>query len=177
MLVILNDAVLEELGETAVSSASSIVEERFPESQDESQSMPSKPPASAVYVTTASSISTNTSSVKPRAGVGIPSQRRWLLYLSQLLVDQGPPGMKVLITQISLRLCELFGIKASLVRAASLLINGSRKGRKEPPLAYAALYYVWIFAVSLLQFITGISIGGHLHMWQNSSRSSGIRVH
>ncbi|KAG1779438.1 hypothetical protein EV702DRAFT_1195389 [Suillus placidus] len=133
MPVIPNDAVLEELGETAVSSASSIVEERFPESQDESQSMPSKPLASTLQQVfdlhtlrrmKASSISTNTSSVKPRAGVGIPSQRRWFLYLSQLLVDQGPPGMwglsdvklglhdgsnspsflrrKVLITEISL---------------------------------------------------------------------------
>ncbi|KAG2346845.1 hypothetical protein BDR05DRAFT_959021 [Suillus weaverae] len=79
MPVIPNDAVLEELGETAVSSAPSIVEERFPESQDKSQSMPSKPPASTLQQVfdlhtlrrMKASISTNTSSVKPRAGIGI----------------------------------------------------------------------------------------------------------
>ncbi|KAG1730343.1 hypothetical protein EDB19DRAFT_1385553 [Suillus lakei] len=161
MQVIPSDAALEELGEAAISSTSSIVEEEYPESRDESQSMPSKPSAPTLQQVLdlhtsrrmkASSISTNTSSVKPRAGVSIPSQRRWLLYWSQLLAGQGPPGMwglsnansgsfngsnsppsilprKVRITDISLRLRELSGIQAGLVRAASLLMDLRKDGR------------------------------------------------
>ncbi|KAG2039191.1 hypothetical protein BDR03DRAFT_952142 [Suillus americanus] len=160
MQVIPNDAVLEELGEAAVSSASSIVEETFPESRDESRSIPSKPsPPKLQQVLDlhtsrrmkASSISTNKSGTKPGAGVSIPSQRRWLLYWSQLLAGQGPPGMwglsdvksglhngsnspsiirrKVRITEISLRLREFSGIKAGLVRAASFLMDRGKDRR------------------------------------------------
>jgi phosphatidylinositol-3,4,5-trisphosphate 3-phosphatase/dual-specificity protein phosphatase PTEN len=102
----------------------------------------------------ASSIAANTSSSKPskaKPGVSIPSQRRWLLYWSRLLAGQGPPGMwglsdtqsgltngsysppsfprKVRITEVSLRMRELSGIKSSLVRAASLLIDRGKEGR------------------------------------------------
>ncbi|OAX40534.1 hypothetical protein K503DRAFT_675442, partial [Rhizopogon vinicolor AM-OR11-026] len=105
----------------------------------------------------ASSIVTKTSSSRPRkekSGVSIPSQRRWLLYWSRLLAGQGPPGMwglsdmqsglvngsyspsmslrKVRITEVSLRMRELSGIKTSLVRAASLLIDRGRDGLMRP---------------------------------------------
>lgn len=160
MQVIPDDAVLEELEEAAVSSASSIVEERLSESRDESRSVPSKPSVPTLQQVLdlhtsrrmkASSISTNTSNTKPRAGVSIPSQRRWLLYWSQLLAGEGPPGMwglsdmksgshddsnpppilqrKVRITEISLRLRELSGIKVGLVRAANMLMDRGKDGR------------------------------------------------
>lgn len=102
----------------------------------------------------ASPISAKTSSSKPRKGkpgVSIPSQRRWLLYWSRLLAGQGPPGMwglsdiqsslvngshspstprrKVRITEISLRMHELSGIRIGLVRAASLLMDRAKDGR------------------------------------------------
>lgn len=159
MQVMSDDAVLEELGEAAVSSTSSIVEEIFPESRDESQNIPFKPSAPTLQQVLdlhtsrrmkVSSISTNTPT-KPRAGVSIPSQRRWLLYWSQLLAGRGPPGMwgllsvksglhngsnsssilpkKVRITEISLRLRELSGIKAGLVRAASLVMDRGKDRR------------------------------------------------
>ncbi|KAG1759479.1 hypothetical protein EDD22DRAFT_981021 [Suillus occidentalis] len=152
-----NDATLEELEDSATSS---IVEERFTESQDESQNLPSKPSTPTLQQVLdlhtsrrmkASVISTNTSSAKPKAGVSIPSQRRWLLYWSRFLAGQGPPGMwglsdvksglhdgsnspsglrrKVRITEISLRLRELSGIKAGLIRAASLLMDRRKDGR------------------------------------------------
>ncbi|KAG1878385.1 hypothetical protein C8R48DRAFT_686766 [Suillus tomentosus] len=155
MQVIPNDAVLEELGEAAV-PAPSIVEETFPESRDENQSIPTKPSAPTLQQVLdlhtsrrmkAPSISTN---AKSRAGVSIPSQRRWLLYWSRLLAGQGPPGMwglsdmkpglrnssnsssilatKVRITEISLRLREISGIKAGFVRAASLLMDRGKDG-------------------------------------------------
>jgi phosphatidylinositol-3,4,5-trisphosphate 3-phosphatase/dual-specificity protein phosphatase PTEN len=160
MQVIPDDAALEELEEAAVSSASSIVEEKLSESRDESRSIPSKPSVPMLQQVLdlhtsrrmkASSISTNTSNTKPRAGVSIPSQRRWLLYWSQLLAGEGPPGMwglsdmksgshddsnpppilqkKVRITEISLRLRELSGIKVGLVRAANMLMDRGKDGR------------------------------------------------
>lgn len=160
MQAIPDDTVLEGLGESAVSSTSSIAEERFSKSRDESSSFPSKPSTPTLQQVLdlhtsrrmkASPISTNTSSAKPRAGVSIPSQRRWLLYWSRLLAGQGPPGMwglsevksglhngsnlpsilrrKVRITEISLRLRELSGIKTGLVRAASLLMDRGKDGR------------------------------------------------
>jgi phosphatidylinositol-3,4,5-trisphosphate 3-phosphatase/dual-specificity protein phosphatase PTEN len=160
MQVIPDDAALEELEEAAVSSASSIVEEKLSEPRDESRSIPSKPSVPMLQQVLdlhtsrrmkASSISTNTSNTKPRAGVSIPSQRRWLLYWSQLLAGEGPPGMwglsgmksgshddsnpppilqrKVRITEISLRLRELFGIKVGLVRAANMLMDRGKDGR------------------------------------------------
>lgn len=160
MQAIPNDAVLEELEESAVSSTSSIVEESLPESRDESQSLPSRPSTPTLQQVLdlhtsrrmkVSPVSKNTSSAKPRAGVSIPSQRRWFLYWSRLLAGQGPPGMwglsdvksglhdgsnspsilrrKIRITEISLRLRELSGIKAGLIRAASLLMDRGKDGR------------------------------------------------
>lgn len=160
MQVIPDDAILEELGEAAVSSASSIVEEIFPESRDGSRTIPFKPSAPTLQQVLdlhtsrrmkVSSVSSNTSSKKSRAGVSIPSQRRWLLYWSQLLAGRGPPGMwglsdmksglhngsnlssilqrKVRITEISVRLRELSGIKVGLIRAASLLMDRSKDRR------------------------------------------------
>lgn len=157
MQAIPNDATLEELEESATPS---IVEERFTDSRDESQNSPSKPSTPTLQQVLdlhtsrrmkASFISTNTSSAKPKAGVSIPSQRRWLLYWSKLLAGQGPPGMwglpdvksglhdgsdspsvvrrKVRITEISLRLRELSGIKAGLIRAASLIMDRGKDGR------------------------------------------------
>ncbi|KAG1819373.1 hypothetical protein EV424DRAFT_1472640 [Suillus variegatus] len=125
MQVIPNDAVLEELGEAAV-PAPSIVEETLPESRDENQHLHTSRRMKAP------SIPTN---AKSRAGVSIPSQRRWLLYWSRLLARPGSTCLrngsnsssilatKVRITEISLRLREISGIKAGLVRAASLLMD------------------------------------------------------
>ncbi|KAG0698713.1 hypothetical protein DFH29DRAFT_83369 [Suillus ampliporus] len=161
MQVIPNDAVLEGPGEAAMCSTSYIADEAFP--PDESQSMSSKPSAPTLQQVLdlhtsrrmkALSIATKQSSAqlrKMKAGVSIPSQRRWLLYWSRLLAGQGPPGIlglsdvdsglfdtsnspsiprrKVRITEISLRLRELSGIKTGLVRAASLLMDRGKDGR------------------------------------------------
>jgi len=158
MRVIPNDATPEELDEGAMSPALSIVDESFLESPEEDQSMHPKSSTPVLQQVLdwhtsrrmkASSVSTKATSSKPmkgKPGVSIPSQRRWLLYWSRLLAGQGPPGMwglpgipsgsypsssfrKVRITEVSLRMRELSGIKTGLIRAAGLLMDRGKDRR------------------------------------------------
>ena len=90
---------------------------------------------------------------KVKPGVSIPSQRRWLYYWSLLISHQGPPGLwslnapesepppKVRLVQIKLRLHELSGVKANLIKAASTLIDrtGRGKGAKSTSQVWASL--------------------------------------
>ncbi|TBU41726.1 phosphatases II [Dichomitus squalens] len=79
-------------------------------------------------------------SAKLKQGVSIPSQRRWLYYWSLILAHQAPldfwsvdpavlarPSPKVRLTQIRLRMRELGGFKANLVRAANALLDSAGK--------------------------------------------------
>ena len=74
-------------------------------------------------------------SKKGKQGVSIPSQRRWLYYWSLILAHQAPPRFwpgihdpegpapKVRLTAVTLRMRELSGLKANLVKAANALIE------------------------------------------------------
>ncbi|KAF8434799.1 hypothetical protein L210DRAFT_3410026 [Boletus edulis BED1] len=91
-------------------------------------------------------------SKKPKMGVSIPSQQRWLFYWSQVLAGKGPPSLrlfqpidrperqqdlleqspqitKVKLTKLTVRMREPAGIQPHLVQAASVAITSSGKGR------------------------------------------------
>lgn len=87
---------------------------------------------------------------KPKMGVSIPSQQRWLFYWSQVLVGKGPPSLqpfpanvclenqetrtpphftKVKLTKLTIRMHELSRMQPHLVQAASVVITSTGKGR------------------------------------------------
>ncbi|KAI0076508.1 phosphatases II, partial [Panus rudis PR-1116 ss-1] len=79
---------------------------------------------------------------KHKAGVSIPSQRRWLYYWTLLLAHHEPPDFwsldpevqhkpapKVRLIEFNLRFKELSGIKSSLVKAANAVIDRTGLGK------------------------------------------------
>lgn len=83
---------------------------------------------------------------KPKMGVSIPSQQRWLFYWSQVVSGKGPrlfpaegypehqktppertPQIK--LTKLTIRMREPSGIQPHLVQAASVVITSAGKGR------------------------------------------------
>ena len=81
---------------------------------------------------------------KPKMGVSIPSQQRWLSYWSQVLGGKGPPPLrsfpakdetlldkttKVKLTKLTIRMREPSRIQPHLVQAASAVITTAGKGR------------------------------------------------
>ncbi|KAG9311695.1 phosphatases II [Chiua virens] len=84
---------------------------------------------------------------KPKIGVSIPSQKRWLFYWSRVLVGRGPPSLrprtghpehqvdeaprstKVKLTKLTVRMREPSRIQPHLVQAASVVITRAGKGR------------------------------------------------
>ncbi|KAF8553363.1 hypothetical protein OG21DRAFT_1604164 [Imleria badia] len=89
---------------------------------------------------------------KPKMGVSIPSQQRWLFYWSQVVAGKGPPALrpfpaegypdnqetlldetpqitKVKLTKLTIRMREPSGIQPHLVQAASVVITSAGKGR------------------------------------------------
>lgn len=87
---------------------------------------------------------------RPKMGVSIPSQQRWLFYWSQILAGKGPPPLrpssaeglpeetlldktpqitKVKLTKLTIRMREPPKIQPHLAQAASVVITTAGKGR------------------------------------------------
>ena len=95
---------------------------------------------------------------KPKQGVSIPSQRRWLYYWSLLLVHQGPldfwsvnpevlnqPPPKVRLTHVTVRMRELSGVESGLVRVAHAVLNHTSFGKaKHLSSVKNASSHVWV---------------------------------
>ncbi|KAH7907571.1 hypothetical protein BJ138DRAFT_1137484 [Hygrophoropsis aurantiaca] len=113
-------------------------------------------------------------SKKPKAGVSIPSQRRWLFYWSLLLAKQGPSDFwqgsepprtkpKVRLTQVKLRMKELSGVKVNLVKAANMVIGRTSFGRQE-----GGSGHIW---VSLARYDDDMV--DSLERWERHTRDDG----
>ncbi|KAJ6631161.1 hypothetical protein B0H10DRAFT_1981154 [Mycena sp. CBHHK59/15] len=91
---------------------------------------------------------------KPKQGVSIPSQRRWLHYWALLLAHEAPAYMwsvaaptpatrpKVRLTQITVRMREAGALKTGLVRAANAVIDRTSFGKAGP--VQAGHGHVWV---------------------------------
>ena len=87
---------------------------------------------------------------KPKMGVSIPSQQRWLSYWSQVLLGNGPLSLrlfstgdhleqeihrepqftKVKLTKLTVRMRDLSGMQPCLVQVANIVITSTGRGRE-----------------------------------------------
>ncbi|KAJ7716574.1 phosphatases II [Mycena maculata] len=123
---------------------------------------------------------------KPKQGVSIPSQRRWLHYWALLLAHEAPVHLwaappspashvvrpKVRLTHITLRMREAGALKLNLVRAATALIDRTSLGKSGSVQARAAGGgHVW---VSLARYDD--EFVGLLEKWEAHTRDEGSRM-
>lgn len=124
---------------------------------------------------------------KPKMGVSIPSQQRWLFYWSQVLDGRGPPSLrlslgkdhpenqetlfnktpqiaKVKLTKLTIRMREPSGMQPHLVQAASVVITSAGKGRAVNESTTGMLW------ASLARY--GDRLVNELGHWEKESRSS-----
>ncbi|KAF9226378.1 hypothetical protein BS17DRAFT_777148 [Gyrodon lividus] len=131
------------------------------------------------------SLSTSLSK-KPKMGVSIPSQQRWLFYWSQVLQGKDPTpfrlllgedapeghgtllnkqnhGRSVRLLELTIRMQGLSGVQPHLVQAASTVITSTRKRRD---VGLSTPVGVW---ASLARY--GDRLVDELEGWKQSSRS------
>ncbi|KAJ6486884.1 phosphatases II [Mycena sanguinolenta] len=85
---------------------------------------------------------------KPKQGVSIPSQRRWLQYWALLLAHEAPTHLwaappvrarpRVRLTQITVRMREAGAVKMQIVRAATAVLDRTNLGKAGSAQAKAA---------------------------------------
>ncbi|KAG8216489.1 hypothetical protein J3R82DRAFT_6601 [Butyriboletus roseoflavus] len=120
---------------------------------------------------------------KPKMGISIPSQQRWLFYWSQVLDGKGPPSSrlflgkdhsetlldrtpqitKIKLTELAIRMYEPSRIQPHLVQAASVVITGAGKGRGVNESTTGRLW------VSLARYSNRLV--NELEHWETESRS------
>ncbi|KAF8838930.1 hypothetical protein BDN67DRAFT_824432 [Paxillus ammoniavirescens] len=127
------------------------------------------------------SLSTSTAK-KPKMGVSIPSQRRWLFYWSQVLQGKEPVSFRlftgkdspeplnkrnqvprVRLTELTIRMQELSGVQPHLVQIASAVASSARKGHDVRSSTAGELW------ASLARYSDRLV--DELEHWEQSSRS------
>lgn len=123
----------------------------------------------------------------PKAGVSIPSQRRWLLYWSLLLAGSGPrgfwgispdadnsaaatePSPKVRVRALTVRMREPRGVAAGLTRAVNAFAEQTALRNRNAPRSKGGA--VW---VSLARYDDGLVAA--LERWERHSRGAGGKL-